>query len=77
MEKCMVCDKHATRYNPQSLPVCKLHETYEALNLDCPLCKQPLDARKGKYGTFFICAGCGTVSRTKLKQFGNVFFMKR
>jgi predicted RNA-binding Zn-ribbon protein involved in translation (DUF1610 family) len=77
MEKCIVCDRPATKYNSQQLPVCKPHETHEALNLDCPLCKKALDVRKGKYGTFFICPNCGIVNRTKLKQFGNVFFAKK
>jgi len=76
MERCIVCDKQATRYNSQQLPVCRIHEKHEALNLNCPLCKGPLDAKKGKYGTFFTCFKCGTVSRTKLKTFGGLFFMR-
>ncbi|MFC1753203.1 hypothetical protein ACFL96_07385 [Thermoproteota archaeon] len=77
MEKCIVCDRPATKYNSQSLPVCKVHENHEALNLNCPLCKGYLDVMKGKYGSFFICDKCGTISRSKLKQFANVFFVKK
>ena len=76
MEKCIVCDKHATKYNSQQLPVCKIHQDHEALNLNCPICKEYLDVRKGKYGTFFTCMKCGIVNRTKLKTFGNLFFVK-
>ena len=71
-----MCDKAATKYNEQGLPVCKIHENHEAINLNCPLCKQALDIMKGKYGTFFNCFKCGNVSRSKLKQFGQVYFIK-
>lgn len=77
MEKCIVCGATCTTYNSQQLPVCKEHANYEILDLRCPYCKSYLDVRKGKYGSFFTCISCGTITVHKLKSFGNVFFGKK
>lgn len=77
MEKCIICDKPATKYNVQALPVCKQHEPYEMMNMKCPFCKSYVDAKKGKYGTFFLCTACGPISRSKMQSFGKMYFQKR
>jgi ribosomal protein L37AE/L43A len=77
MEKCIVCDKPATKYNEQGLPVCKAHENHEMMDMRCPFCKSYVDAKKGKFGTFFLCKECGPISRTKMTQFGRMYFMKK
>ena len=77
MEKCIVCSKDATTYNSQALPVCKAHASHEMIDMKCPFCKSYVDAKKGKYGTFFLCTECGPVSRSKMIQFGKMYFMKK
>jgi ribosomal protein L37AE/L43A len=77
MEKCIICGEFATKYNDQQLPLCKKHETYSLMNMNCPYCKAPLEALRSKYGTFFNCIKCGNISLHRMKQMGSMFFQKR
>jgi ssDNA-binding Zn-finger/Zn-ribbon topoisomerase 1 len=77
MEKCFMCGKMSTIYNSQGIPMCRAHNAYEAANLKCPTCRGELDVLAGKYGKFLNCFRCGNISFYKLKQVGNIYFIKK
>ena len=77
MEKCFLCGKVSTIYNDQGIPMCRLHKDHEAANLKCPTCGKELDILKGKFGSFLNCFVCGNISLFKIKQVGNIYFIKK
>lgn len=60
---CPFCGGSATSKNEQGLPVCRNHTKAE-INLKC-VCGEYLDVKESKYGTFFLCMNCGSVSAKK------------
>ena len=60
MENCPICGDRATAKNEQGIPVCRDHKEF-SITLKCS-CGQYLDAKEGKWGTFFVCFECGPIS---------------
>jgi hypothetical protein len=59
-EKCPLCGSPAITKNKQGIPVCNDHHEF-TLDLKCA-CGGWLDAKDGKFGTFFVCFKCGPIS---------------
>lgn len=68
-DNCFFCGSRALAENDNGLPVCIKHKNEKTPDLKC-LCGEYLDAKKGKYGTFFLCMKCGPVSLRKIKDAG-------
>ena len=64
IDRCPFCDKQAVTSNPQGIPVCSDHKSEDLNDLKCA-CGDWLDLKKGKYGIFFNCMNCGSVSLSK------------
>jgi len=61
---CIFCEKQATTQNAQGLPVCKDHANKQLEDIRCT-CGEYLDIKQSKWGPFFLCASCGTISLSK------------
>ena len=68
---CLFCGKLATTKNEQEVPVCLDHKNAKLNDFKCA-CGEWLDLRTSKYGIFFTCMNCGTVSRAKALQFNQI-----
>jgi hypothetical protein len=62
-EKCPFCDRPAFNVNKQGIPVCQNHKD-QSIDFRC-ICGEWLELKKSKWGVFFICANCGTISMHK------------
>lgn len=69
-ESCPICGDTALQKNDQGIPVCKDHVGF-SIDLKCA-CGQWLDAKEGKWGTFFVCFDCGAISWRKAMQMNNL-----
>jgi hypothetical protein len=54
---CFFCQDFAISKNKQGLSVCKKHLDAKS-EPGCPLCGDILDARNGRYGSYFFCWAC-------------------
>lgn len=63
-KECPFCGELAISANKQKIPVCKAHKDRELLDLKCA-CGGWLDLKFSKWGPFFTCMDCGTVSFKK------------
>jgi hypothetical protein len=70
-DNCFFCGGRALAENENGLPTCIKHKNEKTPDLKC-LCGEYLDAKKGKYGTFFLCMKCGPVSLRKINDAGMV-----
>jgi len=70
LEKCPLCGDPGIHKNKQGLPVCRDHKEY-TIRLTCA-CGEELEARQGRYGTFFTCMNCGTISWHKAMMMNNI-----
>lgn len=61
---CPFCGKNALSKNKEGIPVCIDHKTETLPDLKC-ICGEYLDLRFSKFGPFFTCMNCGTVSFAK------------
>ncbi|MBI2151165.1 hypothetical protein HYU21_00360 [Candidatus Woesearchaeota archaeon] len=61
---CTFCEKMATQYTENQLPVCRLHLKGKLDEFKC-LCGSWLEQRSGKYGPYFNCIKCGIVNYKK------------
>jgi hypothetical protein len=68
IDKCPFCQRHATAMNSQKVPVCQLHKDDALDNIKC-ICGLELEALNGKFGTFFSCLKCGSMSMKKALEF--------
>ncbi len=64
VEKCPFCRQQATAVNAQGIPVCPSHKGAELGEMKC-VCGEYLDIKKGKFGIFFSCLNCGSMSPGK------------
>jgi len=56
--KCAICYKeNAITINSEGLECCRLCKN-KKVELKCPICKNKLEIRKGKYGAYFQCWSC-------------------
>jgi hypothetical protein len=62
-DTCPFCDKPAYSKNEQKIPVCKDH-TKSLMEVKC-VCGEYLEPKEGKYGSFFTCINCGTITKRK------------
>lgn len=69
---CLFCGKQATTTNEQEVPVCINHKKAKLNDFKCA-CGEWLDLRTSKFGIFFTCMNCGTVSLAKALQFNQVY----
>ena len=63
-ENCPFCGKRALTENSQGIPVCLEHKNEELVNFKC-VCGEELEIRKGKWGPYFLCISCGSISFKK------------
>jgi hypothetical protein len=71
LEGCPFCGKQALAMNEQGLPVCVAHKRVNMPELKC-LCGEFLMMQKGKFGVFFSCMNCGTVSLRKALEINDI-----
>ncbi|MBI2558845.1 hypothetical protein HYW20_05980 [Candidatus Woesearchaeota archaeon] len=71
IDRCPFCRKHATSMNRQNVPVCPSHKGEILDNLKC-VCSSTLEIRNGKFGIFFSCIRCGSMSLRKVLEFNAV-----
>jgi hypothetical protein len=62
-EKCPFCDRPAFSVNKQGVPVCQDHKN-QNVDFRC-ICGEWLELKKSKWGVFFVCVNCGTISMHK------------
>lgn len=62
--KCLFCDKQATTQNEQGLPSCNAHTSSKLEDIRCN-CGAYLDIKQSKWGAFFVCENCGSLSLQK------------
>ena len=67
VDKCPFCGKQAVLKNPQGIPVCTKHAKDMLVDLKC-ICGDWLDVAKGKFGSYFRCMKCGSVSLNKVME---------
>lgn len=71
VEFCVFCEKEATKYNSQGMPVCHIHSNSEMGLIRCPRCKSYLDFKTGKFGPYVGCLTCGNTSLSRfIFQYG-------
>jgi len=61
---CIFCGTAATTKNWQKLPVCRAHVEEELEDIRCT-CGEYLDVHESKWGAFFSCIKCGSMSLQK------------
>ena len=71
IETCVFCDKTATLKNKQGVPVCSNHQNSKLNDFKCS-CGKYMDLKEGKYGIFFTCIDCGTMSLQKALSINQV-----
>ena len=71
VDKCPFCQRHATAVNSQKVPVCQSHRHEKLDNLKC-ICGMELEMLHGKFGTFFSCVKCGSISMKKAMEYNDV-----
>lgn len=64
IDECPFCGAHANFKNSQNISVCKDHKNEVMPDMKCA-CGGYLDLRMGKFGAFYTCFKCGTVSMKK------------
>lgn len=64
VDTCVFCEKIATLKNKQGVPVCVKHKNSILNDFKCS-CGEYMDLHQGKYGVFFTCMQCGTMSLAK------------
>lgn len=69
--RCPFCHNQATTTNAQKLPVCQKHTASRLDSLKCA-CGSWLDLKHGKYGAFFTCINCGTVTMRKALEINGI-----
>ena len=69
---CIFCGSTATTKNDQKVPVCQKHKGAILNDFKC-VCGEYLDIRESKFGMFFTCMRCGTVSLSKALEFNQVW----
>ena len=67
IDKCPFCQKHATSFNKQKVPVCFSHRDEVLDNLKC-VCGSTLEIMHGKFGIFFSCVKCGNMNLRKVLE---------
>ena len=67
---CVLCGSLSTVKNAQGLPVCR-HHVREEILLRCS-CSSLLEVKQSRYGVFFTCMHCGTVSLSKGLEINNL-----
>ncbi|MBI2135822.1 hypothetical protein HYU06_02005 [Candidatus Woesearchaeota archaeon] len=76
IDSCPFCQKHATTMNTQKVPVCAAHKQDLLDGLKC-ICGSTLDILNGRFGVFFSCMKCGSISLKKVLEFNDVKPMVR
>ena len=61
---CPFCSKQATVTNKDGILTCRHHINKEFPVIRCA-CGDYLDQKSGKYGPYFVCINCGTISYAK------------
>lgn len=69
---CLFCGKLATTTNKQGIPVCSVHKNSRLNDFKCT-CGEYLDIKSGKFGIFFVCMNCGTISLNRALEFNKVW----
>ncbi len=64
VETCFFCQKTATEKNSQGISVCSTHRNNISDNLTCA-CGRTLELRHGKFGEYYNCIFCGSISKRK------------
>jgi len=64
ISSCPFCGKNAFLKNTQGVSVCSDHKRSELPIMKCS-CKEILDMKTGKFGVYFNCEHCGTISMKK------------
>jgi hypothetical protein len=71
IDKCPFCNSQAIFTNKQGFAVCKDHKDSLLNDMKC-VCGDYLDLKKGKYGMFYTCMNCGTMSQAKVFSINEV-----
>ena len=61
---CPFCGMQTTSKNPQGIAVCKYHTEKTIDDIKC-LCGSWLEAKSGKFGSYFNCINCGNMNYAK------------
>ncbi len=69
---CMFCGSAATTKNEQKVPVCRAHKDSWLNDFKC-ICGDYLDIRESKFGIFFTCMNCGSVSLSKALEINQIW----
>ena len=64
---CPFCRSTAMTKNSQGIPVCHKHSSARMPDLKC-VCGKWLDQRESKFGVFYTCIDCGTVSFSRMLE---------
>ena len=71
VDKCLFCKQQATTISEQKVPVCRAH-TRSVLGVMRCVCNKFLESRSSKWGLFFTCTDCGSLSLRKVLEFNKV-----
>ena len=71
--ECFFCDNTATTKNKEGLETCKNCENKGSAEILCPVHKEPMEVKNGRYGTYFYCWACNkNWSKFYLKKWKNL-----
>jgi hypothetical protein len=65
VSSCPFCGGQAFAKNEQGVPCCTKHKHLKMPDVKC-ICGRWLDQRESKFGVFYTCMECGTVSFSKM-----------
>jgi hypothetical protein len=65
ISSCPFCGGQAFAKNDQGVPCCTKHKALKMPDVKC-ICGRWLDQRESKFGVFYTCMECGTVSFSKM-----------
>lgn len=74
IERCPFCGAQALSVTKQGVPVCRNHVD-RVLELKC-VCGEWLELKTSKWGPFFLCVNCGTVTFRKAMEMNEGQFKK-
>lgn len=66
-DNCHFCEKRATLVNKQGVSVCPAHVNSMVDDKKC-VCGEWMSVKKGKFGAFYLCPGCGPKSFSKADE---------
>ena len=75
IDECPFCQQQATTLTKQGITVCNKHKDSILNEMKC-FCGQWLELKKGRYGFYFNCLGCGNINKKKVFEINEVKDMK-